>query len=101
MTQEPRVMKPTPGRQVWFYGYPVDTFNHYEGKRTPFKVDDQPLPATVVHVWDDRCVDLDIIDHKGAHWFTTSVRLRQPDDAKPSYSAWAEWTPYQITKGGT
>lgn len=82
------MITPTNGRQVWFYpnGFFKHNFDHY----------DQPLAATVVHVWNDRMVNLQVLDANGkAHQFT-SVQLLQDDDVAPKHGlTYAGWMPYQ------
>ena len=83
------MIAPTNGRIVWFY--PTHGDKHI--KQRGFKV---PLAASVCHVWNDRCVNLDVIDSDGQHWPQTSVILLQDDDLKPEGGRFAVWMPYQI-----
>lgn len=93
------IIKPTVGRKVWFrpngggqlqkpgisppeFGYPVD-------------LGGQPLDATVVYVWNDRMVNLLVVDHYGNQFIATSVMLVQPDVDHPVAGSYAEWMPYQ------
>lgn len=54
----------------------------------------QKLAATVVHVSDDRLVNLVVFDSTGQRYAVTSVPLLQDDD-KPVGDTWCEWMPYQ------
>lgn len=85
------MINPTNGRQVWFRpnGCFLHNFVHY----------DQPLAATVVHVWGDRLVNLQVLDSNGVAHAITSVTLLQDDDAAPLHGqVYAEWMPYQKTQ---
>lgn len=76
------MIKPTIGRQVWFWGVkPTDA--------------EQPQAATVCYVWNDRMVNLSVIDHNGGITPHHSVTLRQPEDPAPN-SIHCEWMPFQI-----
>jgi hypothetical protein len=79
-----KVITPTIGRQVWFW--PL--------KRL-IEPPTQPLAATVCFVHNDRCVNLQLIDHNGNAIPALSVVLRQPEDERPEY-AYCEWMPYQV-----
>lgn len=92
MTQS--IIKPTIGRKVWYrpngtsFIQPDGTF------KSPVSCGTQPMDATVIFVWSDRMVNLDVIDHMGNHFVATSVTLVQPGDPTPSGSH-CEWMPYQ------
>jgi hypothetical protein len=81
------MIKPTIGRQVWFW---------------PAKVSggvlidrgDQPMASTVVYVFNDRMVNLQILDHGGYAHAVTSVPLIQDEEPKPE-GYFCEWMPYQ------
>lgn len=77
------MIKPTIGRQVWFWkaGSDVDT--------------DQPEAATIVYVWGDSMVNLQVLDHEGVSRGATSVSLRQPKDPVWITTPFCEWMPYQ------
>lgn len=79
------MIKPTIGRQVWFWRYGAEPLDHNA----------QPEAATVVYVHADTLVNLQVLDHEGAARSETSVRLKQPEDSVwgPPY---AEWMPYQV-----
>lgn len=80
-------IKPTIGRVVWFWPNPEDCSIPTAG--------DQPLAATVSYVHNDNLVNLSIANVDGEVHGRTNVKLRQPDDERPSES-FAEWMPYQI-----
>lgn len=80
------MINPTNGRQVWF---------HPNGNYPDISYAGQPLAATVVQVWSDHCVNLQVLDANGRAHAVTSVPLLQGDDAAPQGSAYAEWMPYQ------
>jgi hypothetical protein len=54
----------------------------------------QPMAATVVYVWNDRLVNLQVLDHAGSAHSPTSVPLLQDEDARPD-GYFCEWMPYQ------
>jgi len=81
------IINPAIGRKVWFRPAWLAAGFMQHSK-------DQPLDATVVYVWNERCVNLRITDHEGKQFSLTSVALRQPDDPVPGGS-YAEWMPYQ------
>ena len=56
---------------------------------------DEPLPALVAKVWNDRMINVGGFDHNGDPVKATSVVLLQDDDAPPASGPWAEWMPYQ------
>ena len=93
------VITPTVGRKVWFRlnGIPqlaragVEQYT----PAAPSNNGAQPFDATVVYVWDDRMVNLLVLDHYGNPFTATSVPLLQPGDVTPSAGFYAEWMPYQ------
>jgi hypothetical protein len=83
-----QVIKPTNGRIVWF-----TPDQYFLGAWHDIQ---QPLAATVCHVWGDRMVNLDVVDSNGEHWAVTSVNLVQPSDPAKQYEArYCEWMPFQ------
>lgn len=80
---------PTIGRQVWFRPSAVaaDVMTLYS---------DQPCAATVIHVTDERCVSLSVLDHRGHQHVFAGVKLLQDDDVPPTDGNYAEWMPYQV-----
>lgn len=94
------VITPTVGRKVWFRQNGIKALQEagvLEYLPTPLIVNggDQPLDATVVYVWNDRCVNLTILDHSGHPFIATSVPLLQDGDEKPASGFYCEWMPYQ------
>lgn len=79
------MIKPTIGRQVWFWRRP-------KARQEP---NEQPQAATVCYVWNDRMVNLSVIDHNGGITPVTSVPLRQPEDNEPE-GLHCEWMPFQV-----
>ena len=100
-----KIITPTVGRKVWFR---LNGINELEkpcsGAETatvrsfPSVVDlTQPFDATVVYVWDDRRVNLHVLDHYGNPFIiATSVPLLQEGDTPPQFGFYAEWMPYQL-----
>lgn len=87
------MITPTIGRQVWYQhggSHLGDMTMMYPGADAPT----QPMAATVIYVWGDRMVNLDVIDHAGKHYAKTSVPLLQDDDTPPD-QPYAQWMPYQ------
>ena len=82
------MIKPTPGRIVWFT--PADDDHLLT------RIDrSQPLAAIVAYVWNDRLVNLSVIDQHGSHHPRTSVTLLQDDEVSGSDGHFAQWMPYQ------
>ena len=99
-----KIILPTVGRKVWFR---LNGINELEKPRSgtemtpvpssPSVVDPtQPLDATVVYVWNDRVVNLHVLDHYGNPFIATSVSLMQEGDTPPQFGFYAEWVPYQL-----
>lgn len=92
------MISPTIGRKVWYRP------NHHDlnvGTETtpPMQTAiDQPLDATVVAVWGDRCVNLVIFDIYGNKYERRSVTLKQEGDTIPDGMSYAEWMPYQTSQ---
>jgi len=78
------MIPPTNGRIVLFH--PPAHFGCHDRK--------QLLAAIVVHVWNERLINLTVFDSDGVPHPFTSVQLLQDDDA-PTRDSWAEWMPYQ------
>ena len=80
-------IKPTIGRKVWYFG----SFGNVVDSR-------QPFDATVIYVWGDTCVNLQVIDHTGKVYTETSVMLRDPQDGDQHGVGLsvATWMPFQV-----
>lgn len=99
-----KIITPSVGRKVWFRlngitelqkprsGAEMVTARAFPQVSDPAK----PLDATVVHVWNDRMVNLQILDHSGNPFIATSVTLLQEGDTPPQFGFYAEWMPYQL-----
>lgn len=82
---------PSIGRKVWFHPNGAGTMNG--AHLNNFGV--QPMDATVVYVWGDRMVNLQVIDHFGVPHGVSSVTLRQPGEPVPA-GYYCEWMPFQV-----
>lgn len=80
------MIKPTNGRVVLFQ--PGTTFKGVQLDPA------QLLTAHVVHVFDDRMINLLVLDSYGTRYPVSSVQLLQEGDV-PWSDTWAEWMPYQ------
>ena len=89
------MIKPTVGRKVWYRHDKSPVLLGDNKYLQPSQISDQPMDATVVYVWDDRMVNLHVMDHYGNVFNRTSVKLLQDDDAIPEKGGYAEWMPYQ------
>ena len=85
------VIAPSVGRKVHFY--PGNVQFHSKPHCINPAV---PMDATVVFVWSDRMVNLQVVDHIGQVHALTSITLRQPDDVIAEGAAYAEWMPFQV-----
>ena len=83
------MIKPTPGRVVWYYPPSNDTLQSFASVQAK-----EPLAAHVAKVWTDTCVNLMVIDPNGYPTSRTSVLLYQGESDRPG-SGFAEWMPYQ------
>ena len=99
-----KIIPPTVGRKVWFR---LNDINELEKPRSgagtatvrslPSVADPtQPFDATVVCVWNDRMVNLHVLDHRGNPFLATLVPLMQEGDTPPQFGFYAEWMPYQL-----
>lgn len=85
-------LHPTVGRKVWFRPCPEQITGH---GITAFN--GQPLDATIICVWTDTCVNLQVTDHGGKSHFISSCQLAYPGmDLSQLRYGYAEWMPYQI-----
>lgn len=86
------MISPTVGRIVWFHPNGNEAANDLLASNGS----DQPMAASVAYVWGDTLVNLDVIDHSGAHAAFTSVTLIQDGyDIPASGECYCEWMPYQ------
>ena len=98
------IIKPTVGRKVWFRLNGINELEkpHSDAETTPARsfpsvVDPtRPLDATVVYAWNDRVVNLHVLDHYGNPFIANSVPLMQEGDTPPQFGFYAEWMPYQL-----
>ena len=77
------VIKPTPGRVVWFHP-PVDGQMALNGS--------EPCAALITYVWSDAMINLVAFDHNGVPHSRKSVEL---GDDGGKRAMWWEWMPYQ------
>lgn len=91
MTTEAKIITPTVGRKVWYRPSKGDQMGPVPMQATS----DQPLDATVIAVWGDRCVNLLVIDMVGRAFPVLSATLVQPGDVPPETGRYAEWMPFQ------
>jgi hypothetical protein len=83
------MITPTVGRVVWYVPGKWATDTMLARK------DGQPLAGHVAYVWNERMVNLMIIDHEGCASSRTLVALLQDDDVPPADGGYAQWMPYQ------
>lgn len=94
------MISPTVGRKVWYRPSEQDKRNQHSTSTTPSMACNgtEPLDATVVAVWGDRCVNLAIFDICARVHERRSVVLKQEGDTIPDGTAYAEWMPYQTAQ---
>lgn len=80
------MIKPTPGRIVWYYP------GEHDGLP---RIGKDPLAAMIVGIHSDRLVNLTVFDITGGTHRKTSVVLVQEGDGAPE-SAYCAWMPYQV-----
>lgn len=99
-----QVIKPTVGRKVWYRPSKFDLsgpggMSCSVNREKP--TEGQPLDATVLAVWGDRCVNVMVLDIMGKPFTKTSITLLQPGDKPPvdsegnAVGGYVEWIPYQ------
>lgn len=89
---------PTVGRKVWYRPDNDDIFGTgHDTVRMEVNGED-PLDATVIAVWADCSVNLDVCDIDGRHHFRRRVLLLAEDDDRRQWGGFAEWMPYQIAQ---
>lgn len=91
------VITPTVGRKVWYRPSKFDGMGSFPMAFQPGR----PLDATIVAVWGDRMVNVQVLDMNGKPYPLTSVTLLQEGD-EPQKDAdgntvgrYVEWMPYQ------
>ncbi|HHA2772106.1 TPA: Gp49 family protein [Stenotrophomonas maltophilia] len=93
---EPKVIKPSVGRKVWFFLDPHRSMPAGMVKTMAIGEEQQPMDATVIYVHDDHCVNLLVTDHHGGLFPFQRVQLIQPGDQAFAAGHRAEWMPYQV-----
>lgn len=93
------MINPTVGRVVWYYPDPA-RLNANRGDRIAVMqvFSNQPMAATVAHVYNERHVNLSVVDHAGFQFSVRDVPLLQDNDVTPSGKDilhYATWMPYQ------
>jgi hypothetical protein len=81
-------IKPTIGRQVWFFPNNQDVKDGVDFR-------EQPLAATVVYVHNDLFLNLQVLDATGQAWLFEDVPLFQTDKPWDYFDRCAQWMPYQ------
>lgn len=93
------MISPTVGRKVWYRPSEQDKRSQAGTTTAAMAVNGtEPLDATVVAVWGDRCVNLAIFDIYAHVHERRSVALKQEGDTIPEGAAYAEWMPYQTAQ---
>jgi len=88
------LIKPTIGRKVWYRHDGGPIFASNKPDLYPISHGPQPMDATVIYVYGDRMVNLDVTDHAGNRFTVTSCTLIQEGD-DPVTTRYCEWMPYQ------
>ncbi|MBY0237659.1 MAG: hypothetical protein K2W93_21950 [Burkholderiaceae bacterium] len=97
MSKQHSVIKPTVGRKLWYR----PCAHELTGLGAMTASPGQPLDATVVAVWGDRCVNVQVLDVQGKAYTKMSVTLKQAGDQMPAdkdgneVGGYVEWMPYQ------
>lgn len=93
------MIKPTVSRKVW---YRPSAFDLQGPGAMQIVNREQPLDATVLAVWGDRCVNVLVLDITGKPFTKMSVTLKQEGDVMPvdpdtgkEHGGYVEWMPYQ------
>lgn len=96
------MIKPTVGRKVWYRPSQMDKDGMTGDSPQTGKMEvngNEPLDATVIAVWGDRCINLSITDIIGTVHARRSVTLLQGDeDQTYPNGRYAEWMPYQAAQ---
>ena len=94
------MITPTVGRKVWYRPSRSDLL----GPGAMAFVASHPLDATILAVWGDRCVNVQILDIMGKPFTKTSIKLIQEGDTTPKdadgneVGGYVEWMPYQAAQ---
>lgn len=80
------MIKPTPGRVVWYTPAEDDPPPKFKG---------EALSATVARVIGDRLVNLMVVGADGLTYGRHNVILVQDGDERPKIGRYCEWMPYQ------
>lgn len=80
------MIQPTVGRKVWYRPSATEAIT---------RNGDQPMDATIVYVWNDRLVNLRVIDHVGNAHIRNSALLMQGDEQYDPVTGYCEWMPFQ------
>lgn len=97
-----KIITPTVGRKIWYRPAAYDLI----GLGAMTVAQDQPLDATVLAVWGDRCINAEVKDVTGKHFVKMSATLVQEGDALPMQGpkdaegnatpgGYFQWMPYQ------
>lgn len=98
------IIIPTVGRKVWYRPSKSDLMGP-----VPMAVNGSidagncaPLDATILAVWDFRCINVQVLDVTGKAFTKMSITLRQEGDMPPNIDSegndlggYVEWMPYQ------
>lgn len=99
-----KVISPSVGRKVWYRPskndlvgpQPMSVSGSVEAGNA------QPLDATVLAVWGDRCINVQVLDTQGKAFTKSSAPLLQPGEETPKDAegrevfGYCEWMPYQV-----
>ena len=89
------MIPPSNGRIVWYTpAVPIGDFDSDRGICQHSRA--TPLAAMVVHVWNDRMVNLVVFDSNGMPMPRTSVTLLQDDDVGSEGGRFCQWMPFQL-----
>ena len=95
------MIQPTVGRKVWYRPSKQDQAGPIPMMAAGGNGEVQPMDATVIAVWGDRCVNLLVIDSMSKQFPVLSCQLLQDDDQPVRdvdgnvVGRYAEWMPYQ------
>lgn len=98
-----KIIKPTVGRKVWYRPSAYD-LTGMGAMQVSYQ---QPLDATIIAVWGDRCINVLVTDIAGKQFAKLSTTLVQEGDNLPMHGprdkegnntpgGYVEWMPYQM-----